>query len=80
MRRVERGTSDEQSESVDDNLGPLNGANNIAKSITIAALPGQTAFVVVASNNVGFFVAAGATDSITGGENSHECEYDQHDL
>jgi hypothetical protein len=44
--------------------GPLTGPNTILKSITIAAIPGQTAFVVAAGGTTGFTVSAGAGDLI----------------
>jgi hypothetical protein len=46
--------------------GPLTGGNTINKSITIAAIPGQTAFVVAAVGTAGFTVAAGAGDMTNG--------------
>lgn len=44
--------------------GPLTGANTINKSITIAAIPGQTAFVVAAAGTAAFTIAAAAGDTI----------------
>jgi hypothetical protein len=44
--------------------GPLTGGNTINKSITIAAIPGQTAFVVAAAGTAGFTVGAAAGDMI----------------
>lgn len=44
--------------------GPLTGASTIGKAITIAAVPGARAFVIVASGAVGFTVGAGSNDLI----------------
>jgi hypothetical protein len=44
--------------------GPLTGGNTINKAITIATVPGATAFVVVATGTTGFNIAAGPTDLI----------------
>lgn len=44
--------------------GPLTGGNTINKAITIATVPGATAFVVVATGTAGFTIGAGASDLI----------------
>jgi hypothetical protein len=44
--------------------GPLNSANTITKSITIAAIPGQTAFVVAAAGTMAFVTLPAAGDTI----------------
>lgn len=44
--------------------GPLTGANSINKAITIATIPGATAFVVVATGTAGFTISAGAGDLV----------------
>ena len=45
--------------------GPLTGGNSISKAITIAAVPGATAFVVAAFGTAGFTVTAGVSDLVT---------------
>jgi hypothetical protein len=44
--------------------GPLTGGNTINKAITIATIPGVTAFVVVATGTTGFTVTAAPTDGV----------------
>ena len=44
--------------------GPLTGGNSITKAITIAAVPGATAFVVAATSTSGFTITGLSTDLI----------------